>query len=337
MSLERRKPFALLQAKPTDSVPATNSTPPQPYLSRPRRQMPVAYHHQPQQLYNPPRRYATVLQKSSHSSATSSADSFYSAVSSIPPRRSNLSPVEAMAARVRARWAALEALERTSGAPGPIVTLVDAITATNTDTAENNESINNNDDTVTITTRSTLYNVSRIRIQSHTTTEWRQRQWEEIGKESEKVSEDEISISMSMSMQVDEYENILPLRPAPLALAQDIKPCQGPASSGALVPAAPSMVKAMAPIMHDPSEENRNGFTSYRICERAGGFLPTGGSLGTVPTSTWSFKMTESQRHVRPHRPTQALMAPSIRKRPSLTDELEEAVCFSLISHLHAR
>ena len=52
---------------------------------------------------------------SSRSSATSSAESLYSTAGSVPRRR-KLSAAEDVAARVRARWAALEALERTTGA-----------------------------------------------------------------------------------------------------------------------------------------------------------------------------------------------------------------------------
>jgi len=116
MSLDRRKPFALLQpnAKSLDGAPATA----QPSISRPRRQMP-AYHHQHyhyQLQQNPHKRYATMIPGSSRSSATSSAESLYSTTSSMPRRR-KLSAAEDVAARVRARWGALEALERTSGAP----------------------------------------------------------------------------------------------------------------------------------------------------------------------------------------------------------------------------
>jgi hypothetical protein len=136
MSHERRKPFALLHpnARPTDPVLAPNSAPPQLPISRPRRQMP-AYHHQLHQQYNPHKRYATVLPGSSRSSATSSAESLHSTRSLMTPRRRKLSAAEDVAARVRARWAALEALERTSGGPAPIANPADTITATHTNSA----------------------------------------------------------------------------------------------------------------------------------------------------------------------------------------------------------
>jgi hypothetical protein len=114
MSLDRRKPFARLQPNdttPSEAAPTPATATARLTISRPRRQMPT-YHYQHQQyLQNPQKRYATMIPGSSRSSATSSAESLYSTAGSVPRRR-KLSAAEDVAARVRARWAALEALER---------------------------------------------------------------------------------------------------------------------------------------------------------------------------------------------------------------------------------
>ena len=335
MSLERRKPFALLHpnAKPTDSIViAPNSAPPQLPISRPRRQMPAAYHHQPHQLHNPHKRYATVLPGSSRSSATSSAESIHSTGSLMLPRRRKVSAAEDMAARVRARWAALEALERTGGAPTPIANPADAFAATNTNTA-------------TATTNTTTIRGearSRIDPQAAAATDWRpQRQWDrrgsvslmEMGKDREKENE----ISMSTSMQVDGQEKPLPPRPAPLALALHKFPEQAPLSAPARMPTAPSMAMAMTtgPMMVDAREGEKDGATPGAGA-REGEILPASEStLRTTPTSLTCFETTESQRQVLQRRPTRALTPPQVRRRPSITDELEEAVSTVSIPDFH--
>ena len=335
MSLERRKPFAPLHpnAKPTDPVLTPHSAPPHPAISRPRRQMQQYYHHQPHQQYNPHKRYATVLPGSSRSSATSSAESVYSTANSIPTRRRKLSAAEDVAARVRARWAALEALERTSSAPGPIANPADTISATN----------NTNTAAATTTTNATsntaIRSGARTRIDSHANPEWRQYNWAglearerehalllEVGKEREKENER----SMSMAMQVDGHEKPLPPRPAPLALALHLNPGQGPLSAPAHMRTAPTMAMAMTPMAIDRHEEDKNGSTP-REDDDAGAGAGAGGetsdsTLRTTPTSLTCYETTESQRQVLQRRPTRALTPPQVRRRPSITDELEEAV-----------
>lgn len=325
MSLERRKPFAVLHsnARPTDSVLAPHSAPPHPAISRPRRHMQQYHHYQSHQQHNPHKRYATLLPGSSRSSATSSAESVYSTTNSIPTRRRKLSAAEDVAARVRARWAALEALERTSSAPGPIANPADSISATN------------NSNTATATTSNTaIRSGARIQVDSHVTPEWQQRNWAgleprerdhamllDMGREREKENER----SMSMSMQVDEHEKPLPPRPTPLALALHLNPGQGPLS-------APAHLPMMAPMAVDTHEEYKNGSTPREDDDTGVGAGASGGTsdstLRTTPTSLTCYETTESQRQgqVLQRRPTRALTPPQVRRRPSITDELEEAV-----------
>ncbi|KAI0267835.1 hypothetical protein BC834DRAFT_60730 [Gloeopeniophorella convolvens] len=119
MSTERRIPFALLRpnAKPAPTPVSASVRVP---ISRPRRPTPAAHHHHaanagayPYPQHYPQKRYATMLPRGS-SSSSSSLDSF---APSLAPRRRKLSAAEDVAARVRARWAALEALERPSTSP----------------------------------------------------------------------------------------------------------------------------------------------------------------------------------------------------------------------------
>ena len=316
MSNERRTPFALIHpnARPTDSVLHPNSAPPQLPISRPRRQMPA--YHQPHQQYNPHKRYATVLPGSSRSSATSSAESIHSTRSLMAPRRRKLSAAEDVAARVRARWAALEALERTSGGPAPIANPADPTTATHTNSA-----------TTAATTTTTVRNGARIRRYSRDQEHGLSM---DMGKGREKENDE------SISMQVDGYEKPLPPRPAPLMFALHKFPEQGPLSAPARMPAANSAMMAMAmatssPMMVDSREES--GSTPHNNDDagagaREGERLPTSDStLRTTPTSLTCFETTESQ--VLQRRPTRAVTPPQVRRRPSITDELEEAVRLS--------
>jgi hypothetical protein len=329
MSLDRRNPFAVLHpnAKPTDPVLAPHSAPPHPSISRPRRQMHQYHHYQPHQQYNPHKRYATLLPGSSRSSATSSAESVYSAANSITPRRRKLSAAEDVAARVRARWAALEALERTSSAPGPMANPQDSISATNhTNTAGGTTTPNTTPNTA-------VRGGARTRIDSHTTPEWRQQKWAgmeqrerererdpalllDMGNEREKENER----SMSMAMQVDGHEKPLPPRPAPLSLALHLNPGQGPLSAPAHMPTAPTMAITMTPTVVDTREDDEKGAGAG-----AGGET-SDSTLRMTPTSLTCYETTESQRQALQRRPTRALTPPQVRRRPSITDELEEAV-----------
>jgi hypothetical protein len=289
------------------------------------------YHHQPHQQYNPHKRYATVLPGSSRSSATSSVESVYSTANSIPTRRRKLSAAEDVAARVRARWAALEALERTSSAPGPIANPADTISATNnTNTAAATTTTN-------VTSNTAARSGARIRIDSHANHEWRQNNWAgleprerdhalllEMGKEREKENER----SMSMAMQVDGHEKPLPPRPAPLALALHLNPGQGPLSAPAHMSTAPTMAMTITPMAIDRHEEDKNGSTPHEDDDTGAG---AGGetsdsTLRTTPTSLTCYETTDSHRQVLQRRPTRALTPPQVRRRPSITGELEEAV-----------
>ncbi|KAH8976578.1 hypothetical protein EDB86DRAFT_3191889 [Lactarius hatsudake] len=105
MSIDRRKPFALLQpndSKPADAAPTTAAAAARLTISRPRRQMP-AYHYHYQHPQHPQKRYATMIPGSSRSSATSSAESLYSNAARCPagassaPRRRRRPPPPALA------------------------------------------------------------------------------------------------------------------------------------------------------------------------------------------------------------------------------------------------
>ena len=62
--------------------------------------------------------------------------SVYSTTNSIPLRRRKISDAEDVVTRARAKWAALEALERTSEAPGPMANPTDTISATHNRSSE---------------------------------------------------------------------------------------------------------------------------------------------------------------------------------------------------------
>lgn len=293
------------------------------------------HHYQPHQH----KRYATLLPGSSRSSATSSVESVYSTAHSIPTRRRKLSAAEDVAARVRARWAALEALERTSGAPGSMANPADTIS-----------SATNNANTAATTTATAAAGTSntatrsgaRIRIDSHATPGWQQHIWAgleprererdhalslEMGKERDKENER----SMSMAMQVDGHEKPLPPRPPPLALALHLNPGQGPLSAPAHMPTAPTMAMTITPMAVDTHEGGKNGSTPREDDDAGAGAGASGetsdSTLRATPTSLTCYETTESHRQVLQRRPTRALTPPQVRRRPSITDELEEAVC----------
>ena len=82
----------------------------------------------------------------------------------------------------------------------------------------------------------------------------------------------------------------------------------------------------MGPMMVDAREGEKDGATPGAGAGD-GEILPASEStLRTTPTSLTCFETTESQRQVLQRRPTRALTPPQVRRRPSITDELEEAV-----------
>jgi hypothetical protein len=262
MSIDRRKPFARLQpndSKPADAAPSTATATARLTISRPRRQMPSHhYQHHPQ---NSQKRYATMIPGSSRSSATSSAESLYSTAGSVPRRR-KLSAAEDVAARVRARWAALEALERTG-----------ASSSTTAPAAQ-----------------------------------CRQPEKENVAP-----------------MQVDSsYEKPLPPRPPPLALHIGA-PAPGSASdhTAAVTTTGTTMV-----VMMDVCGDDAPA-SAPAAC--AGATPMTGDStVRTTPTSLTFVDETDSASPALQRRPTHAVAPPQVRRRASITDELEEAVSSSL-------
>jgi hypothetical protein len=145
-----------------------------------------------------------------------------------------------------------------------------------------------------------------------------------MGREREKENER----SMSMAMQVDGHEKPLPPRPTPLALALHLNPGQGPLSAPAHMRTAPTMAMTVAPMAVDTHGEYKNGSTP-RGDDDAGagaGGETSDSTLRTTPTSLTCYETTESQRQALQRRPTRALTPPQVRRRPSITDELEEAV-----------
>ncbi|KAH8983423.1 hypothetical protein EDB86DRAFT_2833973 [Lactarius hatsudake] len=267
MSIDRRKPFALLQpndSKPADAAPTTAAAAARLTISRPRRQMP-AYHYHYQHPQHPQKRYATMIPGSSRSSATSSAESLYSNAGSVPRRR-KLSAAEDVAARVRARWAALEALERTGGASS----------GTSPSSAQRRRRSPSRD-------------------------------------ESEKEN-------AAVPMQVDSYEK--PLPPRPPALALHIGAAAGPAE------AAPTTAGTTLVVMMDTREDDAPPSAPAALTATtatAAGPPMTGEStVRTTPTSL-TFVETDSVSPVLQRRPTRAVTPPQVRRRASITDELEEA------------
>ncbi|KAF8501780.1 hypothetical protein F5888DRAFT_1270102 [Russula emetica] len=128
---------------------------------------------------------------------------------------------------------------------------------------------------------------------------------------------------------VDGHEKPLPPRPAPLALALHLNPGQGPLSAPAHMPTAPTMAIAMTPMAVDTHEGDKNGSTP-REDDDVGAGAGAGGetsdsTLRMTPTSLTCYETTESQRQALQRRPTRALTPPQVRRRPSITDELEEA------------
>ncbi|KAI0283506.1 hypothetical protein BC826DRAFT_1059956 [Russula brevipes] len=218
------------------------------------------------------------------------------------PRRRKLSAAEDVAARVRARWAALEALERASTSASGAAPPADRISAT----APSGR--------------------TRARANSHHVPERQQQQYSAEqpppppGPESEREKEN----AMPVPMQVDGgHEKPLPPRPAALALPHINPAAREPARTPATTPAHPPVAATMmmmAPTAADARSDDKNGSAG------AGESTPASeATLRTTPTSLTCFEMTESQAPVLQRRPTRALTPPQVRRRPSITDELEEA------------
>jgi hypothetical protein len=280
-----------------------------------------------------------MLPGSSRSSATSSAESLYSTVSS-GPRLRKLSAAEDVAARVRARWAALEALEK----------------ANETQQAADKP-------TTTSNATGSSPNASIFGRRWRSSPE-RERESEPVkGREPESEKEKENAVPM----QVDGYEKPLPLPPRPAAPALRIT---SPVPVSALVRAttmrematettaptlmvvdvcsysedgekdksngddglspgpgsAPPPHSDAGPLEKEEEEEVGSGPGAGRGTGADGADVPARDStLRTTPTSL-TFVETESLRPVLQRRPARALTPPQVRRRPSITDELEEAV-----------
>ena len=277
MSIDRRKPFARLQpndSKPADAAPTTATATARLTISRPRRQMPSHHYQHHQYPQNPQKRYATMIPGSSRSSATSSAESLYSTAGSVPRRR-KLSAAEDVAARVRARWAALEALERTGASSS-------SSSAANTDAQ-------------------------------------RRRRY---SPEKENA----------VPMQVDSYEKPLPPRPPALALHIAPPPPPPPASGSASEhTAAPTTTGTTMVVMMDvcaddvPASAPPALTGTHALTGSTPPMAPGDSTVRTTPTSL-TFVETDSASPVLQRRPTRAVTPPQVRRRASITDELEEAV-----------
>ena len=293
MSIERRRPFALLQpndSKPADLAPTPAATTARLTISRPRRQMPAYHYQHHQHPQHPQKRYATMIPGSSRSSATSSAESLYSNAGSVPRRR-KLSAAEDVAARVRARWAALEALER-AGASS--------------------------------------------RSAAGTSDAQRRRFPDPPSGEAEKEN--------VVPMQVDSYEKPLPPRPPALALhigAGGAPPAPAPASGSVSAhTAVATMAGTTVVVMMDTREDDAPASAPAAVTVTAAGPHAAGATpimgdstVRTTPTSL-TFVETDSASPGLQRRPTRAVTPPQVRRRASITDELEEAVslplCFSI-------
>jgi hypothetical protein len=197
-----------------------------------------------------------------------------------------------VAARVRARWAALEALERASASAFSSAQPAEAISGLATAAA-----------------------VIRTGARMDPRVPGQQLRYSVLAppdRESEKENEKEKeNAALSMQMQVDGHASgEKPLPPRPAALGLRINPGSEPArapASAATTSAVPMSVDG------DATPRNDEG-------------VPTSDStLRTTPTSLTCFEK-ESLRPVLQRRPTRALTPPQVRRRPSITDELEEAV-----------
>ncbi|KAN0132358.1 hypothetical protein V8E53_009784 [Lactarius tabidus] len=283
MSLDRRKPFARLQPNdttPSEAAPTPATATARLTISRPRRQMPT-YHYQHQQyLQNPQKRYATMIPGSSRSSATSSAESLYSTAGSVPRRR-KLSAAEDVAARVRARWAALEALERAGASRS---------------------------------------GASTSHFHSAPTTPNTRRRRSPYPHTPSSDAEKENAVPM----QVDTYEKPLPPRPPALALHISA-PAPAPASAsvdGHTVAAGTTAGTTV--VMMDTREDDAAPPMSAPAAVPVAGLGPGESTVRTTPTSL-TFVETDSASPGLQRRPTRAVTPPQVRRRASITDELEEA------------
>jgi hypothetical protein len=299
MSLDRRKPFARLQpndTKPSEAAPTPATATARLTISRPRRQMPTHHYQHQQYLQNPQKRYATMIPGSSRSSATSSAESLYSTAGSVPRRR-KLSAAEDVAARVRARWAALEALERAG--------------ASRTGGASTSHSHFHSGPSTPATQR-------RRSPYPHTPS-----------------SDAEKENAVPMMMQVDTYEKPLPPRPPALALhisAPIPAPAVGSGSMDGHTVAAGTTAGTTV-VMMDTREDDMGPMSAPTAVPVAGAGLGPGEStVRTTPTSL-TFVETDSSSPALQRRPTRAVTPPQVRRRASITDELEEAVS-TLSAHM---
>jgi len=93
----------------------------------------------------------------------------------------------------------------------------------------------------------------------------------------------------------------------------------------------------MVPMAVDAREEDKNGSTPREEDDDAGALAGAGTGAGAsgetsdstlrmTPTSLTCYETTESQRQVLQRRPTRALTPPQVRRRPSITGELEVSV-----------
>ena len=257
---------------------------------------------QQQQQYPQQKRYATMIPGSSRSSATSSAESLYSntaGTSSVPRRRRKLSAAEDVAARVRARWAALEALERagassSSSRSGGVSTAGYLHSAPAPAQRRRSLSVNN--------------------------------------------AEKENAV---LPMQVDAYEKPLPPHPPPPALtplhisAPIPIPATTATAAGYSASADGHTVVAAATattttVMMDTRLDDCAPMSAPATAAVTGP-APGESTVRTTPTSL-TFVETDSSSPgaglgpALQRRPTRAVTPPQVRRRASITDELEEAV-----------
>jgi hypothetical protein len=217
------------------------------------------------------------------------------------PRRRKLSAAEDVAARVRARWAALEALERTSGAQTTALTAM----------------------------QQPAYAIARSASASATIRTGARMDPRlpelEREKEKEKEYEKENAASMQTYMQVDGhgsgYGFEKPLPPRPAALALYINPATGVAAALTAPALASAATTAVAvPMAVDARNDGGAGAGESSV-------PASDSTLRTTPTSLTCIE-SEHLQPVLQRRPTRALTLtpPQVRRRPSITDELEEAV-----------
>ncbi|KAF8268466.1 hypothetical protein EI94DRAFT_1727592 [Lactarius quietus] len=128
-------------------------------------------------------------------------------------------------------------------------------------------------------------------------------------------------------MHVDAYEKPLPLpprHPAPALALHIAAPTPTPASVDGHTAAGTTMVMMMDTREDGPASAAVTATATATATAAGPGLGPGDSTVRTTPTSL-TFVETDSASPVLQRRPTRAVTPPQVRRRASITDELEEA------------